>query len=398
MLQLVGSLFTVGLLLLLAWGIRGARGEGPTRLVLLLPFVLSMPVLYAGIWLLPDNAGWLGVLAVWLVALRPRFDAWTIAAGAVLLAALVFFRQIHIWPLAMLITCAWLGGSRDGSSFRLLDEWRAMTDRPLRRAARVALVLGAAVPAVAVLWWFSETWGGLTPPVFHERHVGGNPSAPAFVLAVFGSLGIFFAPFVLPELREAWRGQRWLPIAFATLGLGLGLLAPTTRDVTQGRYSGLWDLASLLPAPGGRSIVIVPLAAIGSVLLAGWFLALGRRDRWIMLAAIVAFTAAQCASFKLWQRYTEPMVLIWLALAAARVAPSHSGGEGWRFLGPAALACLLGLQTAASLVMARPVTPRALIAPWEERAPILPGMLDLEAADPDDGANPSGRSEEDRDP
>ena len=146
----------------------------------------------------------------------------------------------------------------------------------------------------------------------------------------------------------------------------------------------------------------MPLALLGAVMLAAWFVVLPRRDRWIMLAAIVAFTVAQCASFKLWQRYTEPMVLLWLALAAARVAPARSGaGEGWRIVGPVALALAMAAITAASLFTARPVQPRALLAPWEMTVPVLPGMVEPYAdrmpptggdpADPPDDQPPADR-------
>jgi hypothetical protein len=386
LLQLAASGFTLGLLLLLARGCsRADRADGTTpaqptgvvaSTVLLLPTVVSMPVFYSGVWLLPDNAGWLGVLAIWLLALRPRFDMWTVAAGGAILAALVFVRQIHIWPLAMLLAGAWLGArDRPDREFDFALDLRHLLSEPLRRISRAALVLLAALPAVAILLWFWNLWGGLTPPVFHERHVGGNPAAPAFVLAVFGVLSLFFVPFVLDGLRRLWVRHTWLLALALGAGLLFALAAPTTYSVAEGRYSGLWNIAKHLPAPLDRSLFITPLAVLGALLVAAWVVTLARRERWIMLAALVAFTAAQCASFQLWQRYNEPFVLLWLALAAARVQPARSGaGEGWRVAGPLALAGTLAAVTAISLVLARPVKPREFLAPWETEAPILPGM------------------------
>ncbi|QKK07328.1 MAG: hypothetical protein HND58_03625 [Planctomycetota bacterium] len=85
MLQWFGSLFTVALVVLLAWGVRGppdaASRRARTRSRLVLPLAVSMAVFYSATWLLPDNAGWLGVLAVWLLALRPRFDAVAVVGG-----------------------------------------------------------------------------------------------------------------------------------------------------------------------------------------------------------------------------------------------------------------------------------------------------------------------------
>ncbi len=410
-LQLAGSLFTVGLIVVLAWGVdrsgawwhgsprwhgspsreeqllAGASGsDGDTlarargsNIVLLLPVVASMSVFYAATWMLPDNAGWLGVLVVWLLALRPRFDAVTLVGGGLALAALVFVRQIHLWPLALLLTAAWLGTPRDADTpFDFAADLRELLADVPTKLGRVGLALLAGVPAIAVLVYFWSLWGNtLTPPVFKDRHVGGNLTAPAFVLTVFGACSVFFLPYMLDGLRRLWVQHTWLLALAAGVGLAIALIAPTTRDYAHGRYSGLWEIVRHLPAPMGRSVLIVPLTVLGSVLLAAWFVTLGRRDRWIMLAAMVAFIAAQCASFKLWQRYTEPMVLLWLALAAARVPPPRSGaGQGWRLVGPVTLALLMAAITTASLLTARPVLQRTLIAPWETQAPLLPGMVE----------------------
>ncbi|HZW09272.1 MAG TPA: hypothetical protein VFF69_05150, partial [Phycisphaerales bacterium] len=355
----------------------------PGPLPLILPAVASMPIFYSGVWLLPDNAGWLGVLAIWLLALRPRFDAFTLLAGAAILAALVFVRQIHLWAAAMLLAAAWLG-DRDGrdGEFDFALDMRALLGAPAARVARAGAALAAALPALAVIAWFWRSWGGLTPPVFHERHVGGNPAAPAFVLAVFGVLSLFFVPFILEGLRRLWVRHTWLLALALVAGAVLALAPATTYDVSAGRYSGLWNVARRLPAPLDRSILITPLAVLGAGLAGAWFVSLTRRDRWIMLAALVAFIAAQCASFQLWQRYTEPFVLIWLAIAAARVRPaSTAAGEGWRLAGPLALTTLLAAVTVASLALARPVRPRDLVAPWETEPPVLPGMEPRESMD-----------------
>lgn len=377
-LQLIASLFTIALIFLAARAVAPSRTRpgGPSTIALLLPLVASMPVFYAGVWLLPDNAGWLGVLAVWMLALRPRSDGRTLLGGAVLLAALVFVRQIHIWPLALLLTAAWLGPTGAGTrDFDFAQDLRDLFTRPARRAGRALLALLAGVPALAVLAYFWWLWGGLTPPVFHERHVGGNPTAPAFVLAVFCMLSPFFLPYVLEGLRLLWVRHTWLLALAVLVGLVAALAAPSTYSFYDGRYSGLWNVARRLPAPGDRSVLISAMAVAGAVLVAAWFVVLDRRDRWVMLAALVAFTAAQCASYQLWQRYNEPFVLLWLILAASRTpAPATAPAAAWRVIGPALLAAGFAAMTTASIVLARPVMPRELIAPWEREAPFLPGM------------------------
>ena len=90
-LKLVSAMFSVMFLLLLERAVR-ARAlsasrvvsnppadalplEGGIAAVLLAPLLCSMYFLLPGIWLQPDNAGWLGVLIVMLIALRPKWDA-----------------------------------------------------------------------------------------------------------------------------------------------------------------------------------------------------------------------------------------------------------------------------------------------------------------------------------
>jgi hypothetical protein len=410
LLQWAGSLFTLGLVGLLAWAVRRQGSPSPEAgpapsppaasgapIMLVLPLMLSMAVFHSGVWMLPDNAGWLGVLGVWLLALRGKFDWVTVVGGGLALTALVLVRQIHLWPWAMLLTAAWLGPRGPGDAgFDFGRDMRELCSGPGRRLVRTGLVFAAGVPAVLALLWFWRLWGdSLTPPVFHERHVGVNPTAPAFVLALFGSIGLFFLAFVVDGLRALWVRHTWLLVLAVVVSLALGLAGPSTRTIYEGRNSGLWELVRYFPAPGRRSVVLVPLAVLGGVQLAAWFVQLDRRDRWIMLAAAVAFMAAQCASFQLWQRYTEPLVLLWLALAASRVRPARSpAGEGWRLVGPGVLAGAMAVLTAASLIFGRPVAPRALLFPGETAAPVLPGMVggDREGRYRNDGPAERGRS------
>ncbi|MFG0326435.1 MAG: hypothetical protein ACF8SC_04095, partial [Phycisphaerales bacterium JB037] len=67
-LQILGSLFTIALLGVLGWAV-GTRAPPTMALALCAPVLASLYVWPAGVWLLPDNAGWLGVLAILLIAL-----------------------------------------------------------------------------------------------------------------------------------------------------------------------------------------------------------------------------------------------------------------------------------------------------------------------------------------
>lgn len=406
-LQLLGSLWTLGLLMVLAWSVRPLLKRMPCTpglllgTALLMPVIASMSIWYSGVWLLPDNAGWLGVLGIWLLALSGRLRWKMLLTTAAVLIVLVYVRQIHIWTLAMLLTAAWLGADRHscapasgsdvphgttgpvlcGPNMDVAKAWQLLTTNITDRLARVGWMLVVSLPAVALLGYFIWLWNGLTPPVLAQRQLGVNWAAPAFVLAVFGYCSVFFVPFVWDGLKLIWHRHRWLLVVVIACSVLASLVPATGYDEAAGRYSGLWSMARHLPMIGQSSVLIVGLSVLGSVLLAGWFVSLDWRDRWIMLAGLVAFTATQCVSFKLWQRYTEPMVLLWLVLAASRARPALNGPMtgpmlSWRMIGPVVLAMVLGMQTAASLITAHPVKVRELVAPWEETPPRLPGMIE----------------------
>lgn len=73
-----------------------------------------------------------------------------------------------------------------------------------------------------------------------------------------------------------------------------------------------------------------------------------------MLAALVSFIAAQTANHQLWQRYVEPMLLIWLALAAAHAIDLRPALRPLRLAGPVILAIGFAALTALSIVQGKP--------------------------------------------
>jgi hypothetical protein len=88
------------------------------------------------------------------------------------------------------------------------------------------------------------------------------------------------------------------------------------------------------------------------VTLVLWLAALGLRDRVIFLAAFVAFEAAQTANPQVWQRYQEPFLLMFVALAASRASPRGPASGPIRAAmlgGPALLALAFTGLTALTL-------------------------------------------------
>lgn len=404
-LKLVGSLFTVALLAILESALRRriaqASPDPPApppllHLALGLPVLCSMYLLVPGAWLQPDNAGWLGVLAMLLIALRTRWDNFSLLAGALVMLALVWVRQSHIWAAGLLWVGAWIGGAARAAAgqrsglpiaFALGSSVRWMLSIRRGRLVRLALAFAATLPAVASLFYFHRLWNGLTPPHFQQQHAAAwNPATPALVLTLLAIYSCFFIAWTWPGLARLWRerktgaggagGGGWL-ILIPCIVIGLLLAAiPVTTFEYEARASGLWELVRIMDERklsfGMRTSPILLLGApLGIVLFAAWLIQLPRRRAWVYALALLGFTLAQSANANAWQRYLEPMLLITLALMAADLAarpasplppPWWVGGRRALVIGPVLLALVLAA-----------VTIRELSAPrFDARWPIDP--------------------------
>jgi hypothetical protein len=375
-LQLAGALFTAGLLALCAFaaariarGVVGKRTAAAWGVLLTLPLLASIYVFFPGVWLVPDNLGWLLVLGIGLVS-------WQLAgraegrgggsAGFVLAAALllgvVLVRQSHVWCAALIWLGAWIGAAPigDGGIMGLLSQFW-MRVRALVPAA------AATLPAAIALAYFAKLWGGLTPPTFAFQYGSViNGAAPAFILALVGAFSAFFAGFVGPA---AWRVLRDRPagLAIAMLAAVVVCAIPETTYVHEQRSTGLWNLVRIAPVIGGHtSVILLVMAPLGAWAVWAWFAALGARARWFFVGTLAAFAAAQTANPLCWQRYIEPLLIMMMGLGAASIMASTARtdpGEARgierllrhaapfaRRAGPLALAFLLGLITVRGLV------------------------------------------------
>lgn len=223
---------------------------------------------------------------------------------------------------------------------------------------RLVLAGLATLPAFAIVAGFVLLWGGLTPPMFQKKLHGGNPAAPAFILSLAACYAVFFLPLLAGTLRSLWRDRRPLVIAVGLAGIALAAIPETTFSISHGRYSGLWNLVRALDAltiAGHTSPVLLILAPIGAVLLLALLAGQSARERLVFGAALAGFIAAQAASRDLWQRYSEPFLLMLIPLMAARF-PMPIGPRPQRLakLLPLALAAALAAVTAVSLARSRP--------------------------------------------
>lgn len=188
--------------------------------------------------------------------------------------------------------------------------WVAWRDRSWR------LALAAALP-VAVVGALVWIWGGLTPPAFRDLHDRGtNPAAVTLMLALAGMWGL---PFALAGRERV----PWAPVLGAGLvALAFALSFPSSHLREAGRWGGpIWQLVALVPAPAERSLVLVPLAALGGACLMALAVRAYRQGNaaaaGVLLVSLAMATAANAANSQAWQRYADPTLLLvvpWLAV------------------------------------------------------------------------------------
>lgn len=87
--------------------------------------------------------------------------------------------------------------------------------------------------------------------------------------ALFGSIGLFFLAFVVDGLHGLSVRHTWLLVLAVVVSLALGLAGPSTRTIYKGAVRAV-GAGPLFPRRR-RSVVLVPLAVLGGVQLAAWF-------------------------------------------------------------------------------------------------------------------------------
>lgn len=292
------------------WGVLRRRVGPAAAAAMALPLACSPFVLGSSAWVTTDVPATL-CMALALAALTAEARTRGFAAGA-WAALATSVRQ----PLA------WLA---------VPTLWVAWRERSWRLAAM-------ALPPIGVLAALVIVWGGLTPPAFRDLHArGANPAAVPLMLALAGAWGI---PFVLaggPRLP-------WVPALGGSLAaLGIALSVPTSHLEAAGRWGGpIWQLVERMPAPGDRSLVLVPLAALGGACILTLAVRASRAGQGAacstLLVALAMAALANAANSQAWQRYADPTLLLaipWLA----SLGPHE--GSGSRRLAAAGIAVAL---------------------------------------------------------
>lgn len=274
------------------------------------PYVLS-----SSVWLTTDNLASIALVAAFLTAMpiaagSTRYPLRSGALAALAAAVAVVVRQILAYSAAF-----------PGAALVA----RAAAERRMPRLSELGLAALALVPALAIVAFFIFLWGGLVPPTFREYHGGGaNPATPVYALAVFAVWGLPVFVGMPGYLRELISPRILL---LALCAAGAACLVPSNY-VVHVRFGGiLWTVASKLPAPADRSILLVALAAIGAAAI-GAYLRLWSRSSSVSARAVGAYALlafagmviAQTANTQCFERYLQPPVVVFALVAAVAVA------------------------------------------------------------------------------
>jgi hypothetical protein len=312
-LRIIASIYTFFIVALLA--IPLARTHRALAIPMILPLLASNYFIFSGAWLLPDNSGWLGVLIIFLLALKPNPTLKSHILAGLTLLILIYFRQVHIWAAAPIWLAAWIGSTDQTPHAPTV---RSFFSNLPNRFSRALIALLCTIPAFLLLAYFVKLWGGLVTPTFKDEHHGPNPATPAFILLQIAVFSIFFLPILLPQLKQLLKDAKPTLLISTTLGTILAIVPQSAYNEDAGRYSGWWNAVKKFPDFMDRSPVYIAGAIVGSIMLVTWGSLLNLRDRWIFAGTLLAFTLAQTANLESWQRYHEPMLLFMLMLIFAR--------------------------------------------------------------------------------
>lgn len=344
-----------GMIALVYVGFFGAslssRVKPITAGVLAWPLACSMYVVQSAVYLLPDNFGWLAVAGMVVMALRGSPSVLCIGFMGLWLVFVVMARQVHAWTFGLVLCSAWLANV--GRDERFVGP--ALIAKAGRKTVFFSIALFAVLPGMLLLYGFMRMWDGPVPPRFASQYPGGvNAASTAFLLSLLAIFGVFQIPTILPTVSMLWRTAKPRLLAAAAAGLVAAVATPTNYDYAAGRRSGLWNVAANLPNIGHSSILIVVLSTVGAVVLLALLKPLRARDRIVMCAAFAGFCLAAAAGVELWQRYTEPFVIMFMSLLIAMNTESfmenHERGgarstPGMHMIGSVVLAALFSVMS-----------------------------------------------------
>jgi hypothetical protein len=181
------------------------------------------------------------------------------------------------------------------------------------------------VPALVFLAYILK-FGGLVPAqswAESSRDIGSL--FPQSVLHTLAYLGLILPVYLLlfaDEMRVCYgsRISMRAALTLVILVVVLWTLQPSNYDVDSGRWGSIvWTLSTFGPQWGNRSALVLFLAALGSLftVFLGWLAAHYWEVRPVVFGMLL-YLAFEMIVPLAYQRYIEPIILLSLALIAAR--------------------------------------------------------------------------------
>lgn len=300
--QLVNSLFLALLIGWIASDLYKRFNHFGGTFALVLPICVSIYTLPSAVWLLPDNITLLLSYAFikMLMYVDGSKDARSIRdilLLAVLLVGIVCTRQNFIWLAALPLSLA-LYSFREGNQ------------------AKAVTFIFSVFPAVLTLASFIYFWEGLVPPSFQGIHQRFSFSAPAFFLTVLGCYSVFYFPLLAQTARHmAWQRIKLQCCFVVIAALMTSLAVATNYSFNEGRYSGLWNVAKLLPTISDRSTFIVLGSALGGTVLLLWGRCLTPKMRFVFGLSAAAFVLSLIANAYVFERYIAGVIYLFFIVA-----------------------------------------------------------------------------------
>ncbi|MGP1346656.1 MAG: hypothetical protein ACTS3F_08325 [Phycisphaerales bacterium] len=358
-LRLFGTVFTLGLLALLGWSVGSAGYRTRFRWweagILTLPVLCSPYVFPSGVWVVADNAGWVGVVLLLSIVLsRPPIPRYFVLA-AIVLAITVLLRQINLWACGLIWLWAWIGPpDRAGTTppSRVFDGLLAESPDRASLAIRFKRLRGAllaTLPAMLIVLAFAWLWGWqLVPPGFQAgaNEIEGatayetafNPTAIGLSALLFGVASCYLAGYLIPRWCASPTPIR-TRLALIAIGAAIGLLAgvlpisePTDPGQSLVRASGYWTIIDQFPVWGGRSPVFALGAMVGGIAGGAWLVVLPPRQRWLLLGSIAGVAIACSSTQMTWQRYSDPLIMIVAAMCVVAARPPQGLTGAWKHI------------------------------------------------------------------
>lgn len=283
--------------------------------LLIAPLAASNFYVKSAAWVVTDNPGLILAMLALMQTLGLSTRVRNAAAAGLFGGFATFTRQLHAWIAVPIFCRALVSG--------LFADARGVGTR----IQFCAWAAASSVPVVVVAALYAS-WSGLVPPHWQDLAVSFSAVPLVYGASVFALFGAFYCAFRADS--QPIRAEPTIWISALLVGTVLAASATTEYDYALGHWGGyLWEIVRISPALFGRSIVLTLLALVGVLFVVGLYLSIraagDRNGALIWLVAIISWSLMFLPQRQVFQRYFEPMILVFLILAVGMSGATSLG-------------------------------------------------------------------------